>query len=751
MSEPQDKSRDAAAETRKAQSDAIRRGSPEEKVRAWLQVTRDESGHSKAGDWMGSLIPHLDLVSVNAEGPHPSCVFSYTVQPDNCNRLQNLHGGCAATLFDWCTTLPLALVNRPDFWLGMGVSRTLNVTYMRPVPAGEEVLLECEIIQVGKKLATLRGTMRRRRDNMLLAVCEHGKVNIDADLKAKILITPSPTSHSPLLVPLVSMEDTAQEPPREPVLLTALPAEILHHILQWLAPADLISLPRVCSALHVFVKSNRKLYRDVYLNTLDAPKDGDLDWDKEIQDLVRLEVICNRQDAAHKKPELGFVHSTVTRLLHNASSSGEAANFSRTHSVSRNAALLQSLFRERTTSEAFLQGSSLFERLRSDLRQQARTGSQSTDPACKALHRKSAHLHCLYGSPILNVGRLRSTRTYPFACSKVYDLREYTRLTRWGPFLDDGSDRVDWEKVEAILIVLGTNIGSRRLVARIFGEIWDSPFSGSWPDSYMAPPQRDISSLEARDPYGVTGTWYRIVCFLDYNDFFSYNFPEHDFVSPGAPRPALDVGEATRLIMLRIHVTEILPAGPDDGQDLPVVHFRGVSRSLDDSFDDNANSNIQGTVRLTREGEVRWTTFSIFHGAERWRSEGIQIGGVRSARGVVGNWFDRDYDAHGPVGPTAFWKGATPDQMATMEDDLLPSDFFLPYGALIDIDSETDPEAEMDYIADDDDEEEEEDEEMAGVMAGELPGLLLDASLGLNAGASIPDAESPNLAHGDQH
>jgi hypothetical protein len=28
---------------------AIKEGSPEEKVRAWLQLTRDESGHSKQG------------------------------------------------------------------------------------------------------------------------------------------------------------------------------------------------------------------------------------------------------------------------------------------------------------------------------------------------------------------------------------------------------------------------------------------------------------------------------------------------------------------------------------------------------------------------------------------------------------------------------------------------------------------------------------------------------------------------------
>ncbi len=48
-----------------------------------------------------------------------------------------------------------------------------------------------------------------------------------------------------------------------------------------------------------------------------------------------------------------------------------------------------------------------------------------------------------------------------------------------------------------------------------------------------------------------------------------------------------------------------------------------------------------GTVRLTSEGEVRWTTFSIFGGVERWRSESVQVGGVKSAKGVLGHWFDK--------------------------------------------------------------------------------------------------------------
>lgn len=129
---------------------------------------------------------------------------------------------------------------------------------------------------------------------------------------------------------------------------------------------------------------------------------------------------------------------------------------------------------------------------------------------------------------------------------------------------------------------------------------------------------------------------------------------------------------AIRLIRIKLQVTKIDPPGSDDddeeedgmdwsdfkGKRLPIVHFRGSSRSLHASWDPNANSRIRGkyywwrlhgfevdglvgTVRQTPEGEIRWTTFSIFHGEERWRSEGIQVGGLRSARGVLGNWFDK--------------------------------------------------------------------------------------------------------------
>ena len=80
------------------------------------------------------------------------------------------------------------------------------------------------------------------------------------------------------------------------------------------------------------------------------------------------------------------------------------------------------------------------------------------------------------------------------------------------------------------------------------------------------------------------------------------------------PRDPLYTEEATRLIMLELKATAIQDPGDDDGKDLPVVTFTGSSRSIHAFRDPNANSKIRGVVRQTPEGEIRWTTFSIFHG-----------------------------------------------------------------------------------------------------------------------------------------
>ncbi|KAI8158631.1 hypothetical protein K4K49_004576 [Colletotrichum sp. SAR 10_70] len=513
--------------------------------------------------------------------------------------------------------------------------------------------------------------------------------------------------------------------------LNLLPAEILHHIFAGLEPRDLGRLPRTCRFLHTFVKGNQKLCKDVYLNALDTPADAELDWEKEIHDYARLSLLCTSSNVDEKTDELPFVYDTVNRLLKNASSTGEAQNEAGTHAASRNAAFLARAFREEPARLAFLCRSFIFERARSEVR------PIRIPEKPKEAHQQSAKLHCLYGRPILNCGRTRSSRVYPYACSKVYDLRQYTPRTKWGPFMDDDTDRVDWEKVEAILIVLGSNISSQNLTAKVFSNLWERPFVGSWAGSYVPAPNRGIQDLDLKDPYGVAGTWLRVVCFIDYNDFFGYNFPLDDQMPREVPRPALDVGEATRLIVMKIHVTDVQPPGEQDGKDLPVVHFEGISRSIDDSWDENANSDlraVKGTVRLTKEGEVRWTTFSIFSGHARWRSEGIQIGGVGSARGVVGHWFDTDYDPHGPCGPSAYFKVSDRAPNPKGDDQQISFHDFLP---IMDF--------EADLGSDEDDEdfvvgewgEDEEDEEMD--VENDREALAQDLAALASADAEIID------------
>ncbi|KAL8947210.1 MAG: hypothetical protein Q9222_006488 [Ikaeria aurantiellina] len=253
-----------------------------------------------------------------------------------------------------------------------------------------------------------------------------------------------------------------------------------------------------------------------------------------------------------------------------------------------------------------------------------------------------------------------------------------SEATLWGPFQADGSHKVDWEKVEAVFMILAYNV---KLFADKYVEHksvllppWDEPFTGvtpySWPRaSKFSDIKRPLPlPLHLQDPYNLTGVWMRIVCFLDYRELFTFNFSE-DQPLPGQPRPPIDTEEAIRFITVKIHVTKIEPPGEDDGQELPIVHFKGTSVSALPPVDPNANSKIRGTVRLTPEGEARWTTFSVFHGEERWRSEGIQLGGVQAARGILGYWFDKDFDEYGPAGPTAFWK-VSDDPSADVTHDL---------------------------------------------------------------------------------
>ena len=251
------------------------------------------------------------------------------------------------------------------------------------------------------------------------------------------------------------------------------------------------------------------------------------------------------------------------------------------------------------------------------------------------IRQASAQLTCLYGMPNLSdVDAWEGpdpTRLRSHARAKIYNMKNYHFKNDWGPFTDEGSEIVDWEKLEAIAyqILLGTSMislddGNGQKV----GYQWDRPFVGSIPNSFISPDPYpnagEPSPYDAEDPYGVTGTWDRIVCFLDYTDFYQFNFFNQHTPRP-EPREPIEVEEAIILIRMKLKVTEIEPIPKESSTSLPVVHFRGTASLLPPYRDPTNGSGIRGmlrkflefcanhclyalgTVRPTPEGEVRWT------------------------------------------------------------------------------------------------------------------------------------------------
>jgi len=125
---------------------------------------------------------HLKLVSVSVSPKDPNIgnsTFELVVPRSLCNAGANLHGGAVALIFDICTSMTVGAVAREGFWDSGHVSRTLNCTYLRPAPEGTTILVESEIVHLGKSLGQMKGVMRRKDDGAICYTCEHGKAKVD--------------------------------------------------------------------------------------------------------------------------------------------------------------------------------------------------------------------------------------------------------------------------------------------------------------------------------------------------------------------------------------------------------------------------------------------------------------------------------------------------------------------------------------------------------------------------------------------
>ncbi|KAJ8079994.1 hypothetical protein PM082_016820 [Marasmius tenuissimus] len=172
---------------------------------------------------------------------------------------------------------------------------------------------------------------------------------------------------------------------------------------------------------------------------------------------------------------------------------------------------------------------------------------------------------------------------------------------------------------------------------------------------------------------GVTGNWKISFCFCDHGRLIRFNKALRKLqkgssessststtsVSDYPPEASmLSVAEVLRTMSASLHITHIVQTAQFPAY--PILYFGGEA-----VFGGGVNNVMTGWVRVIddsgvedmRRGKedlvVRWHFVSGETGNPIWSGEGVQVGGIRSAYGILGAWTTIFHDEEDPVGP--FW------------------------------------------------------------------------------------------------
>ncbi|KLO05650.1 hypothetical protein SCHPADRAFT_946739 [Schizopora paradoxa] len=253
------------------------------------------------------------------------------------------------------------------------------------------------------------------------------------------------------------------------------------------------------------------------------------------------------------------------------------------------------------------------------------------------------YLHVLFGLTPEDLLFEQLVRSRGF----VYDLRNHTQQSRWGPYRkstsrieldDDMSAKVNWRHIFAIQNIVSEHVavfegeGEERKLRL-------SPLSLPFCQAHVSEGPRHKD-----DWAGVDGLWKCSFCFIDHRELLAYNRKEvadeeeRDMTMFDDP----DFEEVFRFLDVRFTVTGTTanPLFPTR----PTISFSGDIRGI---------YMMKGTVSMTAEREARWKFSSGENGNLIWSSDGVQIGSVESAFGVLGTWSTVFHEAGDPVGP--FW------------------------------------------------------------------------------------------------
>ncbi|KAL4081186.1 hypothetical protein J3A83DRAFT_4083853 [Scleroderma citrinum] len=428
--------------------------------------------------------------------------------------------------------------------------------------------------------------------------------------------------------------------------ITDLPLELIEHILYTLDPLDVSRIAQSSQLFRELIYGTRccqQFWRGLYLaQPLDDPRrtvthlgyprmaeTSNINWQGELQRIIRARTVV-LNSCACREGEWG----DVLKTLLDVATTLPPVPFQESDCTSRNVVWVLNLLHE---GAFFDFGEEIHGRSRPDL----------TTEELQLL----ARLHTW-------VGLTRRDLTHPqkriASRAFVYDLRNCGPTNHFGPFMMDGSMRVDWKYMQALAHVYG--MVWIEIEREDMGEYDDfgvdgdveqrrSPFSLTFCQCVI-PPGMNLDMEQ--DWAGIEGLWYIGYCFLDHREFLSKGFfASSPYLSSSPPLDTSifegdDVSEthASVVVYFRVIGVEPDPVHPTR----PKINYAG---ELDGKF------SMLGSVKLTPDDQV-WWHFGGGNGDQPvWNCEGIGLGGVCSQAGVLGVWSTVFHDAEDPVGP--FW------------------------------------------------------------------------------------------------
>ncbi|KAF9222953.1 hypothetical protein BS17DRAFT_755351 [Gyrodon lividus] len=410
--------------------------------------------------------------------------------------------------------------------------------------------------------------------------------------------------------------------------IVQLPLELIERILFTLDPLDVPSVAKSSRFFRsvIYGPNEQPFWRGLYLaQPFDDPRKAvtrlgsprkDINWRVELQRIIRAKVVAKNLRVC-RRDERCRVLQTLLDLVTNV----PPLPFRESDQMSRNVYWVQSLLRDGT----FLEHDQW---VLTDEEEQLR-----------------ARLHTWYGL----TRRDGEAEIRQASRAFVYSRRNHTASRAYGPFMPDGSMRVNWIHVRALAHVFGL------ILIEMEGEEEEiafeiCPLGLSFCQSIIP---LGLNLDEEDDWAGVEGLWRIGYAFVDHREFIIYNDPRVPENEPLDTSIFEDAEETYSSIVLYFRVINVEPDPSHPTR--PKINYIG---ELDGTF------TLVGFVKLTADDQVWWH----FGGGNDnhqpvWNGEAIGLGNIRSPCGAIGVWSTVFHDADDPIGP--FWM----NRQIVIEDD----------------------------------------------------------------------------------